>query len=117
MPTKISKDKASWEPYFKFLQLLKEEIHKNNKERIKKGEKIEEIYKNYINQSFHEETMSLEGQYGVDEKEFPQINSQLLFKAMGGLFMGLVLMGNKKESISENDIEKLIDQLIFDPSK
>ena len=74
MPTKISKDKASWEPYFKFLQLLKEEIHKNNKERIKKGEKIEEIYKNYINQSFHEETMSLEGQYGVDEKEFPQIN-------------------------------------------
>ena len=54
---------------------------------------------------------------GIKAKEFPQINSQLLFKAMGGLFMGLVLMGNKKESISENDIEKLIDQLIFDPSK
>ena len=53
----------------------------------------------------------------IKAKEFPQINSQLLFKAMGGLFMGLVLMGNKKESISENDIEKLIDQLIFDPSK
>ena len=54
---------------------------------------------------------------GIKAKEFPQIKSQLLFKAMGGLFMGLVLMGNKKESISENDIEKLIDQLIFDPSK
>ena len=54
---------------------------------------------------------------GIKAKEFPQINPQLLFKAMGGLFMGLVLMGNKKESISENDIEKLIDQLIFDPSK
>tara|TARA_Y100000588_G_C14166684_1_gene887207 strand:+ start:642 stop:1232 length:591 start_codon:yes stop_codon:yes gene_type:complete len=54
---------------------------------------------------------------GIKEKEFPQIDSQLLFKAMGGLFMGLVLMGNKKKSMSENDIENLIDQLIFDPSK
>jgi len=54
---------------------------------------------------------------GIKQKEFPQIAPQLLFKAMGGLFMGLVLMGNKKQSISENDIENLIDQLIFDPSK
>ena len=54
---------------------------------------------------------------GIKQKEFPQIDPQLLFKAMGGLFMGLVLMGNKKQSISENDIENLIDQLIFDPSK
>tara|TARA_Y100001960_G_scaffold312391_1_gene374023 strand:- start:480 stop:1070 length:591 start_codon:yes stop_codon:yes gene_type:complete len=54
---------------------------------------------------------------GIKAQEFPQINSQLLFKAMGGLFMGLVLMGNKKKSISEPDIENLIDQLIFDPSK
>ena len=31
--------------------------------------------------------------------------------------MGLVLMGNKNEPKSENDIEKLIEQLITDPTK
>ena len=76
--------------------MLKEEIHKNNKERIKKGEKIEEIYKNYINQSFHEETMSLEGQYGVDEKEFPQINLtyQNTLKAMTADIDQFIEIGN-----------------------
>ena len=54
---------------------------------------------------------------GIKKGEFPNLDPQLLFKALGGLFMGLVLMGNKNEPKSENDIEKLIEQLITDPTK
>tara|TARA_Y100001970_G_C13985400_1_gene725424 strand:+ start:273 stop:863 length:591 start_codon:yes stop_codon:yes gene_type:complete len=53
---------------------------------------------------------------GIKKGEFPAINPGLLFKAMGGLFLGLVLMGDKKESISEAKIEDLINQLIIEPS-
>jgi len=52
---------------------------------------------------------------GIKSGEFPNIDSKLLFKAMGGLFMGLVLMGDKKSPTSEKDIEKLIKQLISEP--
>ena len=54
---------------------------------------------------------------GVKAGEFPNIDPKLLFKAMGGLFMGLVLMGDKKDPISENDIENLLSQLITNPAK
>ena len=54
---------------------------------------------------------------GVKSGEFPNINSQLLFKAMGGLFMGLVLMGDRKKQVSEKDIEELLNQLIMNPQK
>ena len=53
---------------------------------------------------------------GVKAGEFPKINPELMFKALGGLFMGLVFMGNKKESVSEKDVEKLLNKLITDPS-
>ena len=52
---------------------------------------------------------------GIKAGEFPDINPKLLFKAMGGLFMGIVLMGEKKEPLSEKDIEKLLTQLIRNP--
>ena len=54
---------------------------------------------------------------GVKAGEFPKINPKLLFKAMGGLFMGLVLMGDKKDQISEKDIEELLNQLIMNPTQ
>ena len=54
---------------------------------------------------------------GVKVGEFPNINAKLLFKAIGGLFMGLVLMGDKKEPISEKDIEELLSQLIMNPTQ
>jgi len=54
---------------------------------------------------------------GIKAGEFPQINPQLLFKAMGGLFMGLVLMGDRKEPVSEKDVEELLNQLITDPTQ
>ena len=54
---------------------------------------------------------------GVKSKEFPQIDPKILFKAMGGLFMGLVLMGNKEKPISVSDIEKLLNQSFPDQKK
>ena len=54
---------------------------------------------------------------GVKVGEFPNINPKLLFKAMGGLFMGLVLMGDRKQQVSEKDIEELLNQLIIHPQE
>ena len=53
---------------------------------------------------------------GIKAGEFPKINPELMFKALGGLFMGLVFMGDKKEPVSEKDVEKLLNQLITDPT-
>ena len=53
---------------------------------------------------------------GIKAGEFPKINPELMFKALGGLFMGLVFMGNKKEPVSEKDVEELLNQLITDPN-
>ena len=53
---------------------------------------------------------------GVKAGEFPKINPDLMFKALGGLFMGLVFMGDKQEPVSEKDVEKLLNKLITDPS-
>ena len=53
---------------------------------------------------------------GVKAGEFPKIKPDLMFKALGGLFMGLVFMGDKKEPVSEKDVEKLLNKLITDPN-
>ena len=47
---------------------------------------------------------------GIALGEFPDTNPKVLFKALGGLFMGLVLMGEKK--VSKKDIEKMLNELI-----
>ena len=73
----------------------------------------DEPWKKYQNNMYSALQSLLEE--GIKAGEFPDINPKLLFKAMGGLFMGLVLMGEKKESISEQDIEKLLSQLIRNP--
>ena len=54
---------------------------------------------------------------GIKAGEFPNINPQLLFKAMGGLFMRLVLMSDRKELVSEKDVEDLLNQLITNPAQ
>ncbi len=45
---------------------------------------------------------------GVEADKFPQIDSKLILKAMGGLFHGMVFMGKKREELKEEDIERLI---------
>ena len=54
---------------------------------------------------------------GIRAGEFPNINPKLLFKAMGCLFMGIVLMGDRNKPIYENDIEELLTQLIMNPAQ
>ena len=48
--------------------------------------------------------------------EFPNINPNHMFKALGGLFMGLVFMGDREEPVTDKDVEKLLNQLITDPT-
>ena len=48
---------------------------------------------------------------GIKLGEFPQTKPKILFKALGGLFMGLVLMG-KDKPVSKKDIEKSLNDLI-----
>ena len=54
---------------------------------------------------------------GVMAGEFPPLDTQLLFKAMGGLFMGLVFMGDRETPVSEKEIENLLNQLITNPTQ
>ena len=53
---------------------------------------------------------------GIEKGEFPQVDPQLMFKALGGLFMGLVFMGDRKEPVTDKDVEKLLNELIIDPN-
>ena len=53
---------------------------------------------------------------GVKEGEFPNIEPKLMFKALGGLFMGLVFMGDRREPVSDKDVEALLNKLITDPT-
>ena len=50
-------------------------------------------------------------QEGIKLGEFPKSKPQVLFKALGGLFMGLVFMG-KDKPVSKRDIEQLLNDLI-----
>ena len=52
---------------------------------------------------------------GIKQKEFPQLDSELMFKAIGGLFTGMIFLGDKKESVSEKDVEALLNKLITKP--
>ena len=53
---------------------------------------------------------------GIKQDEFPQVDPQLMFKALGGLFMGLVFMGDKKEPVTDKDVESLLNELITSPN-
>jgi len=53
---------------------------------------------------------------GVNKGEFPKVDPKLMFKALGGLFMGLVFMGNRDEPVSEKEVESLLNELITEPN-
>jgi AcrR family transcriptional regulator len=44
---------------------------------------------------------------GIEKKEFPQIDSQLTLKALGFIFHGMILMGEDRERITEEEVEEL----------
>ena len=74
-----------------------------------------EPWKKYQNRMYNVLQSLLED--GVKMGEFPNIKPKLLFKAMGGLFMGLVLMGDSDKPVSEKDIEELLTHLIMNPQE
>lgn len=49
---------------------------------------------------------------GMELGEFPKIDTHLLFKAIGGSFHGILLMGNDQSSLSRKDIEGLFSRLL-----
>tara|TARA_S200000501_G_scaffold243702_1_gene228171 strand:- start:1424 stop:2020 length:597 start_codon:yes stop_codon:yes gene_type:complete len=53
---------------------------------------------------------------GVKKGEFPKVDPQLMFKALGGLFMGLVFMGDRNEPVTNKDVENLLNELITSPN-
>ena len=49
---------------------------------------------------------------GMKIGEFPKVESHLLFKAIGGSFHGILLMGEEQQSLSRKDIEDLFSRLL-----
>lgn len=49
---------------------------------------------------------------GIKAGEFPRMEPRLIMKAMGGLFHGLVFLGNDRKSITENEIEEMLGNLL-----
>ena len=53
---------------------------------------------------------------GIEKGEFPKVDPQLMFKALGGLFMGLVFMGDREDPVTDKEVENLLNELITDPN-
>ena len=51
---------------------------------------------------------------GVDKGDFKDIKPELFMKAVGGIFHGIVFMGDQKK-LEEKDIESLISNFIYPP--
>ena len=49
---------------------------------------------------------------GIEKKEFPNINSEMTLKALGHIFHGMVLMGQDRENITEDEVEELFKQFM-----
>ena len=73
LPTKISKDPKIWKKYFDFLQFLKEEMIKIQK-NIKKDISKKQIFKIYVDEHFYNARIWLEDNFGVDPKSIPQVD-------------------------------------------
>lgn len=51
-------------------------------------------------------------QTGIENNEFPNIDSEMTLKALGHLFHGMVFLGKDRDSITEDDVEELFRQFI-----
>jgi hypothetical protein len=49
---------------------------------------------------------------GIQLGEFPQMEPRLIMKDMGGLFHGLVFLGKDRDTITENEIEEMLGNLL-----
>lgn len=50
---------------------------------------------------------------GISNNQFPNTDSEILFKAIGGLFHGVLFLGDEgNKQVSRNDIKKLLQQFL-----
>ena len=49
---------------------------------------------------------------GMAKSEFPQTDAEILFRAIGGLFHGILFLGSEEKEVSREDIQKLFDQFL-----
>lgn len=49
---------------------------------------------------------------GIKKDQFPQLEPQLVLKALGGLFHGLVFWGKDNQKTSEDAIEAMLDSML-----
>lgn len=73
----------------------------------------EQTWKRYQNRMYRALLGLLEE--GIARGEFPKVDSELFMRAMGGLFHGLMFLGEDTEEPDEEEIEKLISRLLNIP--
>ncbi len=49
---------------------------------------------------------------GIEKGQFPQMEPRLVFKALGGVFHGLVFWGRDNQEVSEDQIEEMLDSML-----
>ena len=54
---------------------------------------------------------------GMAKNEFPQTDAELLFRAIGGLFHGILFLGSEDQEVSRSDIQKLLNQFLTSSQK
>ena len=70
-----------------------------------------------IDKSYDGEVLGVKNlNLSIEKGEFPQLDPQLMFKALGVLFMGLVLMGDREDLVTDKEVENLLNELIADPN-
>ena len=52
---------------------------------------------------------------GMIKSEFPQTDAELLFRAIGGLFHGILFLGSEDKNVSREDIDNLLNQFLTSP--
>ena len=52
---------------------------------------------------------------GMVRSGFPQTDAELLFRAIGGLFHGILFLGSEDKNVSRDDIENLLNQFLTSP--
>ncbi|MBH30726.1 MAG: hypothetical protein CMG71_01900 [Candidatus Marinimicrobia bacterium] len=69
-----------------------------------------QVWRSYQNRLYG----SLRGllEEGMAKSEFPQTDAELLFKAIGGLFHGILFLGSEDQEVSRKDIEELLSQFL-----
>ncbi|MEE9167344.1 MAG: TetR/AcrR family transcriptional regulator [Candidatus Neomarinimicrobiota bacterium] len=70
-------------------------------------------WKKYQNRIYGVLTGLLED--GMAKGEFPKVDPQLLLRAVGGLFHGLMFLGNGQEKFRKKDIDELISKFLATP--